>query len=71
MNIKMATNAQLSTTESKKQTKQTSRTNRIIEMEVIWTLPVWERNRENEGKGVEIKKYILVDTDRRGMLRRV
>ena len=43
MNIKMAINSQLSTIESKKQTKQTSRTEReIIDMEIIWRVISWE-----------------------------
>ena len=38
MNIKMAINSQLSTIESKKQTKQTSRTETESDMAIIWTV---------------------------------
>ena len=37
MNIKMTKNSQLSTTESKKQTKKT-RTETIIDREIIWSV---------------------------------
>ena len=50
MNIKMATNAQLSTTESKKQTKQTSRTETITDMEIIWRVISWEEEGGEWGK---------------------
>ena len=49
MNHKMTTNSELSTTESKKQTKQTTR-NRIIDMEIIW------RVIRGEGEGGEWKQ---------------
>ena len=58
MNIKKATNSQLSTTESKNQTKQTSRTGTESQ---IWRsfagLSAGRRKGENEGKGAEIKKH--------------
>ena len=63
MNIKMATNSQLSTTESEKQTKQTSR--RETESQ-IWRslggLSDGRRRRKNGGEGVGIKKHKLVGT---------
>ena len=62
----MAINIQLSTTESKKQIKQTSRTETIIDLEVTWRVISWEEEREEWGKGAGIKKYKLVDTNRRG-----
>ena len=68
MNSKMAINSQLSTTESKKQTKQTSR----IETESqIWRSfgGLYGKGKEvgeEWGKGAGIKKYKLVDTNRRG-----
>ena len=56
MNIKMAANSQLSTTEPRKQTKQTTRTgNRIIDMEITWRFISWER--EKGVKGTGIKKH--------------
>ena len=44
MNIKMAINSQLSTIESKKQTKKklNSTRNRFMEMEIIWRVISWE-----------------------------
>ena len=58
MNIKMATNSQLSTTESKKQTKQTTRAGTESQ---IWRsfggLSVRKGKRENEGNGAVIKKH--------------
>ena len=63
MNIQMAINSQLSTIESKEQSKQTSRT--VTESQV-WRsfegLSVGRRKEGNEGKGAEIKKYKLVGT---------
>ena len=63
MNIKMAINSQLSTTESKKQTKETSRTETESQM---WgsfgQLPVGKGKGKNGGKGAGIKKYKLVGT---------
>ena len=60
MNIKMAINSQLSTIESKKQTKQTNR--RETESQ-IWRsfegLSVGRENGEDGGKGARIKKYKL------------
>ena len=60
MNIKMATNSQLSTTESKKETKQTIRTGTESQtshggyhMEVYQ----WGRGGGNEGKGTGNKKH--------------
>ena len=50
MNIKMTTNSQLLTTESKKNTKQTSKTNRVIDMEIIWRVISWEGYGEEWGK---------------------
>ena len=59
----MAVNSQLSTIESKKQTKQTSRTERESQK---WRshggLSAGRRREMNEGKGAEIKKYKLVAT---------
>ena len=67
MNIKMAINSQLSTIESKKQTKQTSRTETESQ---TWRpfggLSIGRGNRENGGKGAEIKKYKLVGTKQTG-----
>ena len=53
----MATNSQLSTTESEKQTKQTRGTDRIIDMEIIW------RKGENGGKSAGIKNCKLAGTE--------
>ena len=49
MNIEMAINSQLSTIQSQKQMKQASKQNRnrIIDMEIIWSVISWE------GKGEE------------------
>ena len=47
MNIKMAINSQLSTTESKKQTKQTISTGTESDMEIICRLSVGKGIREN------------------------
>ena len=67
MNIKMATSSQLSTTESKKQTKQTIKTGTESQ---IWRsfgeLRVGRGKGENEGKGAGIKKYKLVLQNRQG-----
>ena len=69
MNIKMTTNAQLSTTESKKQkqTKQTTRTG--IESQ-IWRsyggLPAGKSKGENGEKGIGIQKHHLVGTEQTG-----
>ena len=60
MNIKRATNSQLSTTESKKQTKQTTRAGTESQ---IWRsfgeLLAGRGNRENGEKGTGIKKFDL------------
>ena len=61
-NIKMTTNSQLSTTESKKQKlKQTKQTNRTGTESQIWRsfggLLVGRVKGENEGKGAGIKKH--------------
>ena len=57
MNIRMATNSQLATTESKKQTKQASRTETESQ---IWKsfggLSAGKGKGENGGKGTGIKK---------------
>ena len=62
MNIKMARNSKLSTTKSKKQTKQTNRTGTES---YIWRvfegLSAGKRKEENGGKGTGIK-YKLVGT---------
>ena len=67
MNIKITINPQLSTIESKKQTKQTSRTETESQ---IWRsfggLSVGRENEENVGKGAGIKKYKLVGTEQTG-----
>ena len=49
MNTKMRTNSQLSTTESKKQTKQTSRTGTDSDMEIIWRVISW-KGKEEKGR---------------------
>ena len=55
MNIKMAINSQLSTTESKKkQTQQTTRTGRESEMEITWR-PAGRGKGENGRKGTGSK----------------
>ena len=67
MNIKMATNLQLSTTESKKQTKQTSRTGTESQ---IWRsfggLSAGVVKGQNRGKGAGIKKNRLVGAEETG-----
>ena len=69
MNIKRVTNAQLSTTESKKQTKQTSRTRTESQIRRSFGgLSAGSGKRENGRKVTGIKKYKLVGIDR-GMLR--
>ena len=64
MNIKMATNSQLSTIESIKQTKQTSKTETEshISRLFVW-LPGGKGMGENGGKGAGIRKYKLVGTE--------
>ena len=63
----MATNSQLSTTESKKQIKQTSRTETESQ---IWRsfggLSAGRGKKKHEGKGAGIKKYTLVGTKQTG-----
>ena len=67
MNIKMATSAQLSTTECKKQTKQTSKTGTESQ---IWRpfggLSAGRGKGENGGNGAGINKYKLVCTKQTG-----
>ena len=54
----------LSTTESKKQNKRTSRTGTDSDTENILTVARWEeRGWEDGEKGEEIKKYKLVVTE--------
>ena len=66
MNIKMAANSQLSTTESKKQ-KQTKQTTRIETESQKWRscggLSVGKGMGENGGKGAGSKKHKLVGTE--------
>ena len=50
MTSKMAINSKLSPTESKKQTKQTSR-NGIIDMEIIWR--GYQRGGDRYGAGIK------------------
>ena len=50
MNIKMAINSQLLTTDSKKQTKQTSRTETESQMWIIWMATSWEGGGGKWGK---------------------
>ena len=63
MNIKMAINSQLPTVESKKQTKQTSRTETEPQ---IWRsfggLSVGKGKEENRGIGTGIKKHKVLGT---------
>ena len=64
MNIKMAINTYLSTVDSKKQTKQTTRTEMESE---LWRsfrgLSVGRRKGKNGGKCAGFKKYKLVGTE--------
>ena len=47
MDIKVAINSQLSTIESKKQTKQNKQNiNRIIDTEIIWRVISWEEEED-------------------------
>ena len=63
MDIKMATNAQLSKTEPQKQTKQTSKTETESQMWRSFSqLSVGRGKGENGEKGAGIKKYKLVGT---------
>ena len=67
MNIKMAINSQLSTIESKKQTKQTSRTE--TESQIWRSFGGWSVGRRKGGnwrKGAGIQKYKLVGTEQTG-----
>ena len=59
----MAINSLLSTTESKKQTANRQKRNRIIDMETIETVASGELSWGNAGKGEGIKKYKLVGTE--------
>ena len=63
MNIKMAINSQLSTAESKDQTKQTSKTGTESQ---IWRsfggLSVGKGKEENRGIGTGIKKHKVLGT---------
>ena len=64
MNIKMATNAQLSATASKKQTKQTSRTGAESWIRRSFgglSAGRW-KGKNGAGEGAGIKKYKLVGT---------
>ena len=57
----MAINSQLSKTESKKQTKQTTRTGTESQIRRSFgRLSAWRRKGKNEGKGAGIKKQKLV-----------
>ena len=67
MNIKMAMNSQLSTTESQKHTQQTSKT--ITESQIqrsFGGLSAERRMEENWGKDAEVKKCKLVGTKQTG-----
>ena len=72
MNIKMVINSQLLTIESKKQTKQTNRTETESQ---IWRsfggLSIGSGKGEIEEKGTGIDKYKFVGTEQTGMLRTV
>ena len=64
MNIKMATNSQLSTTESKKANLANNQNrNRIIDMELTWRVISWEGEGGEWRKGTGIRKYKLVGTE--------
>ena len=67
MNIKMAINSQLSTIESIKQTKRTSRTETESQ---LWRsfggLSVGREKGENEGKNAGIRKYKWVGREQTG-----
>ena len=64
MNIKMSINSQLSTPESKKQTKEINRTETESQ---IWRsfggLSVGREKGQNGGKGTGISKFKLVGTE--------
>ena len=67
MNIKMAISSQLSTTESKKQTKQTSRTETESQLwRSFGRLSVGRGKEDNGGKRTGMKKYKLVGTQQAG-----
>ena len=71
MNIKMTTNSQLSTTESKKQTQKNKvskqlEEEQIREMEIIWRVFSREEERENGGKGTGSKKHKWQVQNRKG-----
>ena len=50
MNIKMTTNSQLSTTESKTNNANNQNRNRIINTEIIWRLSAGSRKGKKRGK---------------------
>ena len=56
----MVISSQLSTTESKKQTKQTISTGTESDMEIICRLSVGKGKDDNGGEGAGITKYKLV-----------
>ena len=60
MNIKMAINSQLSTIESKKQTRQPAEQKQ--DRRSFGETSVWKGKGESGGKGAGIKKYKLVGT---------
>ena len=64
MNIKMAINSQLSTIESKRQTKQASKhnTNRIINTDIIWRVISGEKGGGEMGKWCRDQEAYLVGT---------
>ena len=72
MNIKMTTNSQLSTTESKKQ-KQTKQTTRTGTGSQTWSLfgglSVARGRGENGGKGTEIKTHNWLVQNRQGEIK--
>ena len=62
MNIKMAINSQLSTTESKKTNQANNQNrNRIINMEITWRVISWEREEGRMGEKVQGLKNINWD----------
>ena len=63
--IKMATNSQLPTTESKKTNKQENNKNRnrIIDMEITWRISAGRGKEGKRGKGTGVKKHKLVGTE--------
>ena len=71
MNSKMTTNSQLSTAESKKQTKQTTKTGTESQIwrSCVELLAGRRRKEENGRKGAGIKKHKWQVQNRQGMLR--